>query len=118
MLVLWLFAPVSFAERPELVEGLIANALANPYPQSLTGFYRQGEAVRAHDTLERLDQIRCPALVSVAEHDVLVPPRFSHALAQRVPGAEMKTIADAGHGYMWERPDAFNAMCLDFLARF
>jgi pimeloyl-ACP methyl ester carboxylesterase len=117
MLTLWLFAPVTFADRPELVELLVQNALANPYPQSLTGFLRQGEAVRAHDTLEQLDRIRCPTLVSVAEHDILVPPRFSQVIAQRVPGAEMKTVADAGHAYIWERPEAFNAMCLEFLAR-
>ena len=116
-LALWLFAPVTFAERPEFVELVLQNALANPYPQSLVGFLRQGEAVRAHDTLERLGEIRCPTLVSVAEHDVLVPPRFSHQIAQHVPGAEMKTIAGAGHAYMLERPDAFNRMVLDFLAR-
>jgi len=114
---LWLFAPVTYAERPQFVEFVLQNALANPYPQSLVGFYRQGEAVRGHDTLERLEQLRCPTLVSVADHDILVPPRFSHAIAERVPGAEMKIIADAGHAYMWERADAFNAMCLEFLAR-
>src|SRR5436309_1495995 len=36
---------------------------------------------------------------------------------ERVPGAELKTLADAGHAYMWERPEAFNALCLEFLAR-
>jgi pimeloyl-ACP methyl ester carboxylesterase len=116
-LALWLFSPITFAERPELVELLIQNALANPYPQSLTGFLRQGEAVRDHDALDRLDQIGCPTLVSVADHDILVPPRFSHQIVQRLPGAELKTLAAAGHAYMWERPESFNAMVLDFLAR-
>src|SRR5437773_1743127 len=60
MLALWLFAPVTYAEHPELIELLLQNALANPYPQSLAGFVHQGEAVRAHDTLERLRDIRCP----------------------------------------------------------
>jgi 3-oxoadipate enol-lactonase len=114
---LWLFAPLTYAERPQFVELVIQNALANPYPQSLVGFYRQGEAVRGHDTLDRLADIRCPTLVSVAEHDILVPPRFSHAIAQRVPGAELKILEHAGHACMWEQADGFNAMCLDFLAR-
>jgi 3-oxoadipate enol-lactonase len=117
VLALWLFAPCSYEERPEFVELVLQNALANPHPQSLTGYLRQGDAVLGHDTLERLDQLRCPTLVSVADQDVLVPPRFSHAIAQRVPGAELKTIADAGHAYLWEKADAFNAMCLEFLAR-
>jgi pimeloyl-ACP methyl ester carboxylesterase len=38
-------------------------------------------------------------------------------IAQRAPEAELKTIADAGHAYMWEQPDAFNAMSLEFRAR-
>jgi len=117
VIALWLFAPRTYEERPEFVELVLQNAIANPHPQSLTGFLRQGDAVLGHDTLERLEQLRCPTLVSVADQDILVPPRFSHAIAQRVPGAELKTIADAGHAYMWEAPEAFNAMCLEFLAR-
>jgi len=117
VIALWLFAPCTYEERPEFVELVLQNAIANPHPQSLTGFLRQGDAVLGHDTLERLEQLRCPTLVSVADQDILVPPRFSHAIAQRVPGAELKTIADAGHAYMWEAPEAFNAMCLEFLAR-
>ncbi|HEV8643545.1 MAG TPA: alpha/beta fold hydrolase [Methylomirabilota bacterium] len=114
---LWLFAPATYNERPELVEMILQNALANPHPQSLTGFLRQGEAVAAHDTLDRLPAIRCPTLVSVGEEDILVPPRFSRELAARIPGATRRTLPGAAHGYFWERPEAFNALCLEFLAR-
>jgi pimeloyl-ACP methyl ester carboxylesterase len=117
LVALWLFAPATYNERPEFVEQLLRNALANPYPQSLTGFLRQQDAIGLHDTLDRLDTIRCPTLVSVAEDDVLVPPRFSRELAARIPGAELRVIEGAGHVYFWERPETFNALCLDFLAR-
>lgn len=113
----WLFAPATYAERPEFVEALLQTALQNPHPQTLTGFLRQGEAITGHDTLDRLGGIRCPTLVSVGEEDILVPPRFSRELASRIPGAELRTIEGAGHAYFWERPDEFNAMCLDFLRR-
>jgi pimeloyl-ACP methyl ester carboxylesterase len=116
-MALWLFAACTYEQRPEFVELVVQNALMSPYPQSLTGFIRQGDAILAHDTLDRLAQIRCPTLVSVAEDDILVPPRFAHELARRLVGAELETLADAGHGYFWERPEAFNAMCLDFIAR-
>ena len=114
---LWLFAPATYNERPELVEQLLQGALANPYRQSLTGFLRQRDAIGTHDTLERVGAIRCPTLVTVAEDDILVPPRFSRELAERIPGADLKLVERAGHVYFWERPDAFNALCLDFLAR-
>jgi len=116
-LPLWLFSPTTYAERPDFIEALLQNSLANPYPQSLAGFLRQGEAVAAHDALERLPAIRCPTLVSVAEDDILVPPRFSRELVSRVRGAELQLVPGAGHGYFLERPDLFNALSLDFIAR-
>ena len=114
-MALWLFTPDAYNERPQLVENLLQTALANPYPQSLTGFLRQTEAVLAHDTLDRLGAIRYPTLVSVAEQDVLVPPRFSHELASRIPGAELVVIPGSGHVALWEHPDAFTETCLTFL---
>lgn len=114
---LWLFAPVTYAERPEFVETVVQNAIDNPHPQSLTGFVRQAEAVAGHDALDRVGAIACPTLVTVGEEDVLVPPRFARELAARIPGAELTVVPEAGHAYMWERPDIFNRICLDFLAR-
>jgi pimeloyl-ACP methyl ester carboxylesterase len=114
---LWLFAPATYNERPEFVEAMVQNALANPHPMSLTGFLRQCDAVHVHDALDRVGAIRCPTLVSVADSDILVPPRFSRELAARIPGAAFRLIEGAAHGYFWERPEAFNQMCLDFLAR-
>jgi len=117
VVALWLFSPKTFAERPEFVETIIQTGLANPHPFTLTGFLRQGDAVRSHDTLARLATLAPPALVSVADDDILVPPRFSRALAAAIPGATLKTIDGAGHCYFWERPDVFNAMCVEFLER-
>jgi pimeloyl-ACP methyl ester carboxylesterase len=114
---LWLFSPRTFQERPEFVETIIQTGLANPYPFTLTGFLRQGDAVRGHDALERLGRLTCPTLVSVAEDDTLVPPRFSRELAAAIPGAAFHQILGAGHCYFWERPDLFNTMCLDFIAK-
>jgi pimeloyl-ACP methyl ester carboxylesterase len=116
-IALWLFAPRTYNERPEFVEGLLANALANPHPQSLTGFLRQSEVVESHDTLDRLGTLRCPTLVTVAEEDILVPPRFSRVLAARIPGAKLTILEGAGHVYFWERFEAFNDICLEFLGR-
>ncbi|HXH81382.1 MAG TPA: alpha/beta fold hydrolase [Candidatus Tectomicrobia bacterium] len=115
-LALWLFSPRTYQERPDLVETIVQMGAANPFPFSLTGFLRQGEAIRDHDALDRLGAIACPTLVTVADDDILVPPRFAREIAARVPGAVFRTVPDAGHAYFWERPDVFNAMCLEFLA--
>ena len=114
--MLWLFSYRTYDERPEFVETVIQTALANPFPQSLTGFLGQAAAVEGHDTLARLAHVHCPTLVSVAEDDILVPPRFSRELAARIPGAALRAVVGAGHVYFWEQADAFNTLCLDFLA--
>jgi pimeloyl-ACP methyl ester carboxylesterase len=116
-MALWLFTPAAYNERPGLVETLLQTALANPYPQSLTGFVRQSEAVVGHDALDRLQAIRSPTLVSVGAEDILVPARFSRELAARIPGAELVVIPGGGHVCLWERPEAFNEVCLAFLER-
>jgi pimeloyl-ACP methyl ester carboxylesterase len=113
----WLFAPLTYNERPDFVELVIQNALANPHPQTLTGFLRQGEAIQSHDTLERLATIRCPTLVSVGADDILLPPRFSRELTARIPGATLHVMPAAGHVYFWERPDDFNTLSLDFFGK-
>jgi 3-oxoadipate enol-lactonase len=114
---LWLFSPKTYRERPEFIETIIQTALASPHPFTAMGFLRQGDAVRSHDALARLSALACPTLVSVAEDDVLVPPRFARELAAAIPGAALRLIDGAGHAYFWERPDIFNAMCLDFVAK-
>lgn len=114
---LWLFSPTTYAERPEFIEALLQSSLTNPYQQTLAGFLRQGEAVAAHDALDRLSAIRCPTLVTAAEDDILVPPRFAREIVARIPGAELRLVPSAGHGYFLERPDVFNTLSLDFIAR-
>jgi len=46
-----------------------------------------------------------------------VRPRFSREIAARIPGATLHVVPGAAHGYFQERPDVFNQLSLDFVAR-
>jgi pimeloyl-ACP methyl ester carboxylesterase len=116
-MTLWLFAPVTFATRPEFVEGVVQNALANPFPPTPAGFAGQAQAVAGHDTLDRLERIRCPTLITVGAEDNLVPVRFSRALHARLPHAELVVLEGGGHGHFLELAPAFNEVVLGFLGR-
>jgi pimeloyl-ACP methyl ester carboxylesterase len=114
---LWLFSPATWQDRPDFIEMILANGVANPFLQSDVGFIRQGDAILTHDALDRLPSLRAPTLVTVGEDDILVPPRFSRGLAAAIRGAELHTVPGAGHVHFWEQVETFNRLCLTFLAR-
>jgi pimeloyl-ACP methyl ester carboxylesterase len=114
-LSVWLFAPTSFATQPELIELVVQRAVHHPYPVARDAYLRQTDAVLAHDARDRLHQIRCPTLVGVGSQDLITPPFLAEELARAIPGARLSSLPDAGHGALWEVPEAFNQTCLDFL---
>jgi pimeloyl-ACP methyl ester carboxylesterase len=65
-------------------------------------------------TLQRVAQIKVPALVIAADEDVYAPPPVMQAIAEAIPGARFAVVNGAGHSAYWEQPDVWNAMVLDF----
>jgi len=67
-----------------------------------------------HDRLDALATIACPTLVLVGEQDVpFIKP--SRRMAETIPGAQLKVLADAGHSPQFESPDEWFAAVLPFL---
>jgi pimeloyl-ACP methyl ester carboxylesterase len=114
-LSVWLFTPQCFLTQPELVEQVVQRATHPPHPVPDHAYFRQTEAVLGHDARDRLHRIRCPTLVGVGDLDLITPPALAEELARRIPGARLGRVPGAGHGAVWEAPDAFNRLCLDFL---
>jgi pimeloyl-ACP methyl ester carboxylesterase len=114
-LSVWLFTPRAFVIQPELIETVVQAATHHPHPMALHAYLRQTEAVLAHDARDRLHLIRCPTLVAVGGQDLITPPFLASELASRIPGSRLHTLADTGHGGLWEDPETFNRACLDFL---
>jgi pimeloyl-ACP methyl ester carboxylesterase len=114
-LSVWLFTPACFASQPDLVEMVVQRAIHHPHPTPLHAYLRQTEAVLAHDARDRVHLVRCPTLVAVGSQDLITPPVLAEELADRIPGARLRHLPDVGHGALWEAPEAFNRVCLDFL---
>jgi pimeloyl-ACP methyl ester carboxylesterase len=66
---------------------------------------------------ERLGEVRAPTLVIVGEHDVAQHQRIADHLVTQIPGAQKITIVGAGHMVNLEKPQTFEQVVLDFLAR-
>ena len=107
-----MFTPAFIKRRPDILDRLTERSLA--YPTPLDSAFRQTMAIQRFNTYGRLGQIVAPTLVVSGNEDVLVPPANSHLLANRIPGATLELIAQAGHGFFWEYPK----MIVDLLSEF
>lgn len=81
------------------------------------GWAGQLRACLASNTLDRLDRISAPTLVTTSEFDLTVPPYHSREIADAITGAEFVMLEGSGHVALMETPDVFARVCLDFLDR-
>jgi len=65
--------------------------------------------------IESLETIRVPTLVLVGANDTPFL-NASQYMAEKIPGAKLVTIPDAGHAANIDQPDAFNQAVREFLS--
>lgn len=109
---LWCFAPRIWNDGT--MDGWLDEAERSPHPQSTDAFCWSAEALLGHDTADRLGAIATPTLVTVGALDLVLPPRFSQAIVERIPGARLLVVPEAGHQPFQELPADYNRMLRDF----
>ena len=116
-----------------LVESTLARWFTEPYRNSrkdvmqrigdgirrtpVAGFAGCCQAISKVDYLDRLKEIKVPALVMVGEHDHGTPPEAARIIQQNLPGSELKIIPSAAHLSNIEQADEFNKAMTGFLGR-
>lgn len=73
------------------------------------------EIVRTIDLMDRLHELRLPALYVTGEQDTASPPALMREMQRRTPGARFATIPSAAHLPNMEQPEAFNRLVIEFL---
>lgn len=109
------FTPQFLTGSPETVARVRATVLAND-PENYAGHRRVlasgvTELIRPHPPLS------APTLVMTCEHDSGSTPAMSHAIAAEIAEAECVIVPGLQHLGLIERPEAFTAEILGFLAR-
>ena len=79
------------------------------------GFMGQYEAMRSHDTLDRLHMIGATTLVITGTADRVIPPSCSEVIANRIPNAKLVKVENGSHVFFVEMRGRFNQEVLDFL---
>jgi 3-oxoadipate enol-lactonase len=110
----WLtgFTPGYIQALGDDFEQLVAQAVATSSPRA--GYLAQLDACRTHDARARLARIAVPTLVLPGEDDALIGEQCARELARAIPGSTY-AVAPGGHAALWEQPDAFNALLVEFL---
>jgi 3-oxoadipate enol-lactonase len=112
----WLAHPLFAAARREPEAGNSLAAMVAGYP---------GQHWIAHDPhqqdgqrpIDALEQLALPVLVAVGEQDVPGFLEMSAVLARRIPGAQYRVVAGAGHMINMERPAVVNDLLAGFLGQ-
>jgi pimeloyl-ACP methyl ester carboxylesterase len=95
----------------ELIQELYDRRIANPPDPA--GWQAQADAGRTFEGVN--GAIAAPTLIVTGTEDNVVDPLNSDVLAERIPGAEVQRIDNAGHLFFWEQPDAFVRIVSEFL---
>jgi pimeloyl-ACP methyl ester carboxylesterase len=66
-------------------------------------------------TLERLGAIEVPTLIVQGRHDRARTPEHGAAMRDRIPGARLEIVEEAGHTPQLEAPSVFHEIALPFL---
>lgn len=111
--MMFVFSPRTFELMPDRVAKIEESFRANT--SDLDSYLRQIEFCLVHDTRDRLNLITVPTLVIAASDDLLTPREDVRALSTGIPGAEYREVAGASHGLVWENPDGFTKMILEFV---
>ncbi len=76
---------------------------------------RQATAALAeYDISNSLCLLNVDTMIVAGSRDRLTPPRFSKALADRIPGARLRVIDGGGHMLMLDRADELARLLVDF----
>ena len=83
----------------------------------LHGLHRQDQAVRHHDTCDRLSEIRRPVLILHGRQDRMVPADRAEQLQAGIPGSQLVLLDGAGHQFQSERAADVDRLVIDFVTQ-
>ena len=108
----WIFSPGFYAEHPDRVAELIAEAGQGTQPAA--AFAAQTAALVDHDARDRLAALTTPTLVIAAADDIIIRPALSRRLFEALPDAAW-TVVPGGHAAFWEESGPWNQAVLEFV---
>jgi len=70
-----------------------------------------------HNMAEDIPTFKMPVCLIWGEHDKVTPPHVAKEFHKLFPNSKLHWIVDCGHAPMWERPEKFSEIALDWLKK-
>ena len=106
------FTPAFLRQNPPMVKLIREQILATP----VAGYMGCAEAIRRLDYLDRISEIKTPALILVGEDDPGMPVSAAEVMYKRMTNSKLVVLRSARHLSNVEQAKAFNAALLEFLS--
>ena len=106
-------SPESVVKQPDLVERIVDNQRGRLADRAAWKALASAGATYSGGT--RQSSIGAPTLIMYGDSDVVVDPRNSRLLADRIPGARLVVFSGLGHLFFWEDPAEFATAVTSFL---
>ena len=117
-LLLKVTAPLNFSEAWLAKNVQTMEVLAQKYKKlDFEAFLELMNCFYQLNITGQLEQIKAPALVMVAEQDILKTRSYSDVIAKKIKGAELVVVPNSGHALCLEQPEAFNSILLGFVLK-
>ncbi|MGE0338939.1 MAG: alpha/beta fold hydrolase [Xanthobacteraceae bacterium] len=111
----FLYPPYYVRANWPALEQEIAAAIENTSPATIMDSRISG--IMQFDGMQYLDGISCPAMVLVAEDDILTPPYLSDQIVERLSSPVIVKLPRGGHAVSRTEPAGFNEVVLKFLGQ-
>ena len=108
----WIFSPGFYEREPETLARFLVEMQASVQPAA--SFVAQIGALLSQDAIDRIGDITSPALVLVADDDIIIRPALSRRLFKGLPDGTWATVP-GGHAAFWENPGPWNRAVIDFI---
>lgn len=107
-----LFAESFLKRNLEVISAMKEISVANNPPKPIINL---AKACLKHNVDDRLREIKSPTLIIVGEEDILIPPKYSRILNEKIEDSRLVVMKDCGHVPLLEKPEEFNRVVMDFL---
>jgi pimeloyl-ACP methyl ester carboxylesterase len=97
------------------VEAGLKYAIEYPYPQSVTAFINQVQALFDYNSKNGIPALQSETLVIAGEEDLFFTFEEVRQLSQRIPNSSFSLIKNAAHSIHMDNPTDFIDCILKFL---